>query len=71
MKAYNKDIAYTAVIRMVVFCNERNHILEFQNTGFLDQQNNSAVFMLCPSGTRVKEFCMQQFMLPCIFNIFF
>jgi hypothetical protein len=61
MNAYNREIAYTAVFRMVDFCNESNHILEFQNTGFLDQQNNSAVFMLCPGGTRVKEFFMQQF----------
>jgi hypothetical protein len=65
MKAYSTDIANTAVIRMVDFCNEINHILEFQNTGLLDQQNNSAVFMLCPGGTRVKEFCMQQFRCSC------
>ena len=65
MKAYNKDIAYTAVIRMVDVCNKRNHILEFKNAGFLDRQNNSAVFMLCRSGARVKEFCMQQFRRSC------
>jgi hypothetical protein len=61
MKAYNRDIAYTAVIRIVDFCNEINHILELQNTGFLDQQNNSAVFMLFLGEILVKEFCMQQF----------
>jgi len=63
MKTYKRDIAYTAVIRMVDFFNERIRILDFQNTGFLDQENNSAVFMLCSGGTRVKGFCMKQFRL--------
>ena len=61
MKAYNRDMAYTTVIGIVDFRNERKQILEFHNTGFLDQQNNSAVFMLRPGGNRVNEFCMQQF----------
>jgi hypothetical protein len=63
MKTYNREIAYTAVIRMADFCNERDQILEFhtRNSGFPDQQNNSAVFMLCPGESHVKEFCMSQF----------
>jgi hypothetical protein len=61
MKTYNRQIAYIAVNRMADFCNERDQILEFHNSGFLDQQNNSAVFMLCLGESHFKDFCMPQF----------
>jgi hypothetical protein len=42
---------------MADYCNERDKIPEFHNSGFLDQQKNSAAFMLGPGGSQVKEFC--------------
>jgi hypothetical protein len=61
MKTYKREIAYISVNRMVDFCNERDQILEFYNSGFLDQQNNSSVFILWPGESHVKEICMSQF----------
>jgi hypothetical protein len=45
---------------MVDFCNKWDQILEFHNSSFLDQQDNSAVFIVVgPGRSHGKVFCMQ------------
>ena len=47
MKTHNGAV-YEAVILMVDFCNESETIFEFLNSGCLDQQNNTAVYVVGP-----------------------